>query len=199
MPTSERVAFLAHSLQYRRRGRPILPRSLWKGGTERYPLFLIAELRRRPDERQLFGDHAIGPFHERDKDRRIAKLRSPLIEISLYNRSRPAAGAAGVNGNALSNNLGEGLLKRRPADRHHGADERLAHQRDGLPQQEDLDRVPGFGEREPVEKRERRLRRVIEPHALFIMILRVLCAGSWLQAVRPRSGNVIICRRNKRR
>ena len=107
------------------------------------------------------GDHTIGPFHKRDKDRRIAKLRSPIIQIGLYDGPCPIAVAACVDRNVSCGNLGEGLFKRCPAERYHCAGNRLAHQRDGLSQQDDLDGVSGFRQRKSVEKRKRRLRRVI--------------------------------------
>ncbi len=58
----------------------------------------------------LLRDDAVGPFYERDEDRRVAELGPPLIQICLQNRPRAAAGAAGINLNMAVSNFCEGLL-----------------------------------------------------------------------------------------
>lgn len=87
----------------------------------------------------LFRNHTVGPFHERDEYRGVAELRAPLVQICLLNGARTAAGTARVNLNMSFSYLGKGLLQWRPTDWHNCTGEGFSHERNCLSEQKNLD------------------------------------------------------------
>jgi hypothetical protein len=53
----------------------------------------------------LFDDDAVGPFHQRDKDCRVAELGSPLVQVCFRDPTGPGAGASSKDGNVLVDNF----------------------------------------------------------------------------------------------
>jgi hypothetical protein len=62
-------------------------------------------------------DNSVGPFHERDKDRRISEFCSPLIQVCFRDPTGPGAGSSSEDRNVFRYNLFEGFAQRRPAHR----------------------------------------------------------------------------------
>ena len=67
-----------------------------------------------------FRDDAVRPFHERDKDCRIAEFCAPLGEVGVSYSTGAGARATSKNLNLLRRNFLQRFLERWPADRDDG-------------------------------------------------------------------------------
>jgi len=116
---------------------------------------------------KLLRNHPISPLNQRNKYRRVSKLRSIVIQICLSHSPRTRACATSEDLHMLRGELIQRLSHRWPPNRSHSISERLSHQPNRLSQQKNLHLMSRLRKRQPMQKRKRRLGWIIRaPRAL---------------------------------
>jgi hypothetical protein len=75
----------------------------------------------------LFGDDAISPLYERNKNCRSAKFCSPLLQVCFRNPTGAGAGPSRKDLNALRHDLVPQFAQRRPTDGKDRLSRNIAH------------------------------------------------------------------------
>src|SRR5229473_3483976 len=91
-----------------------------------------------------FGDNAVRPFYQRDKDRRTTEFCSATVQVCFRDPTGPGTSPSRKNRNALGDDLFERFLQRGPPPRVDGIRRLLSHQIGCLGDEEDLHFVAGL-------------------------------------------------------
>src|SRR6267143_31160 len=100
------------------------------------------------------GDDAVGPLDQAHENCGTSEFCSPLSYICFRDPTGPAAGSSSKDGNVFGHDFFERFAEWRPAHRHDSIGGHFAHQRGGFAEEENLNLVAGFRERESVMKRK---------------------------------------------
>jgi hypothetical protein len=88
---------------------------------------LLLAIRRSSCGAGLFGDYAIGPLHQGNKDGWVTELGIPCDEIRFRNPTGSGAGPSRKDRNVFGDDLFAQFTERRPTDGKHGIGGGLAH------------------------------------------------------------------------
>src|ERR1700760_3212889 len=100
----------------------------------------------------LFGDYAVGPFDQGDKDGWVTELRIPSGEIIFRNPTGSGASSSSKDGDVFGDDFVAQFTERRPTNGKHGIGGSLAHEICGVGGQEYLHLVTCVGQGEGVCK-----------------------------------------------
>jgi len=100
----------------------------------------------------LFGDYAIGPLNQRNKDGWVTELGTPIGEIIFRNPTGSGASSSRKYRNVFGDDFLAQFTEWRPTNGNQCIGRRLPHQISGVSSQEYLNFVPCVGQRERMGK-----------------------------------------------